>query len=225
LVSSEDQYLIDRYALFYMNSTSLLGVALERGKQKTKGANTLLAVSNPDGSLPAADVEVADIAKLFTKKRVYSQKEAKKSVIQTGNKDYSILHLATHGIFDPIDSTKSYLVMADGKLTVEDVWALPLTGTSLTVLSACETGLGEVLSGDDVVSLENAFIYAGSATVIATLWKVSDEATAELMSLFYQNLLKGKAKTEALTEAQRELRKKYDHPFFWAAFTLRGDWR
>ena len=225
MMNSNNQYLIDQYTLFFMNSTSMLGVALEREKHKSKGAAGLLAVSNPDGTLPAADSEVADIAKLFDKKQVYSQKQAKKDIIEKKQKDYSILHLSTHGVFNPVDSTKSYLVMADGKLTLEDIWGLPLSGTSLTVLSACETGIGDILSGDDVVSLENAFIYAGSPTVIATLWKVADQSTAELMTLFYRNLIKGKTKAEALTEAQRELRKTYDHPFFWAAVTLRGEWR
>ncbi len=225
LIDPEAKYLVDRYTLFYMNSTSILGVAMERSRQKVSGENIFLAISNPDGSLNYADMEVADISKLFGKKTIYSKKEAKKDVIQNKQKDYSILHLSTHGIFDPIDSTRSYLLMADGKLTIEEIWGLPLKGTTLTVLSACETGVGEVLSGDDVVSLENAFIFAGSPTVIATLWNVADQSTAELMSFFYQNLLKGKTKAEALTEAQRQLRERYDHPFFWSAFTLRGDWR
>jgi HEAT repeat protein/CHAT domain-containing protein/TolB-like protein len=225
LMDPEAKHLIDRYSLFYMNSTSILGVAMERGKQKRSGENTLLAFSNPDGSLNYADIEVADISKLFGKKMIYSKKDARKSVIQSKEKDYSILHLSTHGIFDPIDSTKSHLVMSDSNLTVEEIWGLPLKGTTLTVLSACETGVGDVLSGDDVVSLENAFIYAGSPSVVATLWKVADQSTAELMGLFYQNLAKGKTKAEALTDAQRKLRENYDHPFFWAPFTLRGDWR
>jgi len=198
---------------------------MERGKQKVTGDHTLLAFSNPDGSLSYAEKEVADISRHFGKKMIYRQREAKKEVIQNKEKGYSILHLSTHGIFDPIDSTKSHLVMSDSKLTVEEIWGLPLKGTTLTVLSACETGVGEVLSGDDVVSMENAFIYAGSPAVIATLWKVADQSTAELMGLFYQNLMKGMTKAQALTEAQRRLRETYDHPFFWAPFTLRGDWR
>ncbi|MFB3883595.1 MAG: CHAT domain-containing protein [Thermodesulfobacteriota bacterium] len=225
LIDREDRYLVDRYGLFYMNSTSILGVAMEREKQRVSGESMFLAISNPDGSLAYADREVADISKLFGKKAIYSQKEARKDVVQNQQKGNSILHFSTHGIFDPVDSTKSYLVMFDSKLTVEEIWGLPLKGIRLTVLSACETGIGEVLSGDDVVSLENAFIYAGSPTVIATLWKVADQSTAELMSLFYQNLMKGKDKTEALTEAQRQLRERHDHPFFWAAFTVRGNWK
>jgi CHAT domain-containing protein len=85
--------------------------------------------------------------------------------------------------------------------------------------------MGEILSGDDVVSLENAFIFAGSPAVIATLWKVADQSTAELMDIFYQNLQKGMRKAEALIDAQRKIKEKYKNPFFWAPFTLRGDWR
>lgn len=225
LMNKESRYLIDRYDLFFINSTSILGVAMDRRKEKISGENRLLALSNPDGTLEYADMEVSNISKLFKEKQLYSQKEAKKSVIQNIKSDYSVLHLSTHGNFDPIDSTKSHLVMADSNLTVEDIWGLPLKGISLTVLSACETGVGEVLSGDDVVSLENAFIYAGSPSVIATLWKVDDQSTAELMGLFYQNYLKGITGSRSLTDAQRQLKKKYKHPFFWAGFTLRGDWR
>ncbi len=208
-----------------MNSTTYLGVAMDRTKQKASGEAGLLAFSNPDGSLEYADTEVDAISNLFDKKRVYRHKEATKGVIQAGQKEVSVLHLSTHGSFNPVDSTRSYLVMADSNLTVEEIWGLPLTGITLTTLSACETGLGEVLSGDDVVSLENAFIFAGSPAVISTLWKVYDKSTAELMSLFYQNMKNGMTKADALTDAQRKIKEKYEHPFFWSAFTLRGDWR
>lgn len=89
-----------------------------------------------------------------------------------------------------------------------------MKGTTLTTLSACETGLGEILSGDDIVSLENAFIFAGSPTVISSLWEVDDRSTAELMILFYENLLKGMSKVGALSYAQRQLKEKHEHPFF-----------
>jgi HEAT repeat protein/CHAT domain-containing protein/TolB-like protein len=225
LVDQEEKYLVDRFDIFYLNSTSLLGVAMARGNLKISDQTVFLGISNPDGSLEYADVEVSGIAGLFSRKMVYSGKDARRGLLQTRPADDAILHLSTHGVFDPTDSTKSYLVMSDSHLTVEDIWGLPLKGTRLTVLSACETGIGEVLSGDDVVSLENAFIFAGSPAVVATLWSVADESTAELMRVFYENLVKGKTRAEALTDAQRQLRKRYDHPFFWAAFTLRGDWR
>jgi HEAT repeat protein/CHAT domain-containing protein len=231
LISSDKeegtQYLIDRYSLFSINSTSILAVAMDRAEQKT-GGRTLLAFGNPDGTLKDSEEEVEGIAKLFDKAEVYNKPgNSKKEIIMQRKGKETFIHLSTHGYFDTLDSSKSYLVMSDGKLTVEDIWGLPLKGMALTTLSACETGLGEILSGDDVVSLENAFIYAGSPSVVSTLWEVDEESTAELMLLFYQDIQKGMTKVSALTDAQRQLRasENYAHPYFWAAFTLRGDWR
>ena len=216
---------MERYDLFYINSTSMLWVALDRAKQKKEEPPAIIAFSNPDNSLRYADIEVDNITGLFGAKKIYRHEEAKKETMKNTRPENSVLHLSTHAVFNPADSTKSFLMMADSNLTVEDIWGLPLKGTILTTLSACETGIGEILSGDDVVSLENAFIFAGSPAVISSLWKVEDKSTAELMRLFYENLLKGKTKAEALTEAQRQMKDKYKNPFYWAAFTLRGDWR
>ncbi len=127
-------------------------------------------------------------------------------------------------------------VMADGKLTIEDIWGLPLNGTSLATLSACDTGMGEILSGDDIVSLENAFIYAGTPSVVSTLWPVADDSTAKLMEHFYSNMSQGKGKADALRVAQlamirlgkttgRRQPVTWSHPYFWAPFMLRGEWR
>jgi len=94
--------------------------------------------------------------------------------------------------------------------------------SDLVTLSACETGLGKVASGDDVVGLTRGFLYAGAATIVASLWKVDDRATAELMRRFYDNL--GRMdKLEALRQAQLETRKAFPAPFFWAAFQLIGN--
>lgn len=221
----QKRYLMERYDLFYINSTSMLWVALDRAKQKREVQPAIIAFSNPDSSLRYADIEVDNITGLFGEKKIYRHEEAKKEIMKNTRPDNSVLHLSTHAVFNPADSTKSFLLMADGNLTIEDIWGLPLKGTTLTTLSACETGIGEILSGDDVVSLENAFIFAGSPAVISTLWQVEDKSTAELMQVFYENLLKGKTKAEALTEAQRQIKERYKNPFYWAAFTLRGDWR
>jgi CHAT domain-containing protein/HEAT repeat protein/TolB-like protein len=219
--------LVEKYNLFFMNSTTILGVALDRAKQKIEKDAGLLAFSNPDGSLKHAEGEMGAIEKLYDRKKVFRKTEARKELAKDPAGQASVVHFLTHGVFVPNDSSKSYLLMADGNLTVEDIWGLPFKGVKLATLSACETGLGDILSGDDVVSLENAFIYAGAASVLATLWKVDDESTAELMGEFYKNMKGGMTKTEALTAAQRKLRSnpKFDHPYYWAGFTLRGDWK
>ena len=92
----------------------------------------------------------------------------------------------------------------------------------LVTLSACETGLGKVLNGDDVLGLTRGFLYAGTSNVAASHWPVDDLATAELMKRFYQNLLKGVPKRDALRQAQIETRRQFPHPFYWAAFFLTG---
>jgi CHAT domain-containing protein len=117
----------------------------------------------------------------------------------------------------------------DGILTAEEVTAMNLDGTQLVVLSACETGLGEVKSGEGVYGLRRPFQMAGARTVISALWPVSDEVTAEMMSRLYER------KDESLPEIIRQLQletitalrsqNRVDHPFSWAAFIAVGDWR
>ena len=111
----------------------------------------------------------------------------------------------------------------DGILTAEDVTGLDLTNTSLTVLSACETGMGDIKTGEGVFGLRRAFALAGAKTLVMSLWKVPDTPTQELMVDFYKRLLNGTPKADALREAQLEIRKKYPHPADWGAFICQGD--
>jgi CHAT domain-containing protein len=111
----------------------------------------------------------------------------------------------------------------DGILTAEDVTGLDLTTTDLVVLSACDTGMGEVKTGEGVFGLRRACVLAGAKTLVMSLWKVPDLPTQELMVDFYRRILKGTPKADALREAQMELRKKYPHPADWGAFICQGD--
>jgi len=111
----------------------------------------------------------------------------------------------------------------DGLLTAEDVSGLDLLDTELVVLSACETGLGEVRTGEGVFGLQRAFILAGAKTLVMSLWSVPDEATRELMEEFYRRLLAGEARADALHAAQQALRRKYPEPYFWGAFVCLGN--
>ena len=105
-------------------------------------------------------------------------------------------------------------------LTVGELYSMNLNA-DLVTLSACETGLGKVANGDDVVGLTRGFLFAGARSIVASLWSVDDKATAMLMETFYRNLVI-MDKEEALRQAQITIRKNFPQPFFWAAFQLTG---
>jgi CHAT domain-containing protein/tetratricopeptide (TPR) repeat protein len=111
----------------------------------------------------------------------------------------------------------------DGLLTAEDVTGLDLLDTELVVLSACETGLGEVRTGEGVFGLRRSFVLAGADTLVMSLWKVPDQQTQELMEEFYSRILAGEPRAEALKNAQMSIRSKHPHPFYWGAFICQGD--
>jgi len=149
---------------------------------------------------------------------------------------YRVLHFATHSVLDDQHAELSGVVLSlvdragrpqNGFLRVYDVYNLRL-GSDLVVLSACRTALGEEIKGEGLIGLTRAFLYAGAPRVVATLWEIDDRTTAELMKGFYAGLF---SRTErpaaALRQAQIDMwkRKGWDAPYYWAAFTLQGEWR
>jgi CHAT domain-containing protein len=116
----------------------------------------------------------------------------------------------------------------DGWVTAEEIAMMDLKGTELVVLSACETGLGDVRTGEGVFGLRRAFLYAGARTLVTSLFRVPDQQTREIMRNFYRSLAQGKSKLAALHNAQLEMIRKRRaetgaaHPFFWASFILVG---
>jgi CHAT domain-containing protein len=115
----------------------------------------------------------------------------------------------------------------DGFLRLRDIYNLHLPA-DMVVLSACRTGLGKKVKGEGLIGLTRAFMYAGAKRVVASLWKVDDEATAELMKRFYQHMFKGRMPAaSALNRARIEImqaREQWRAPYYWAGFILQGDW-
>ncbi len=150
-------------------------------------------------------------------------------------RQYGVLHFATHGILDPVRPQLTGLALSqvgddanDGFLQVAEIFNLRLHAP-LVMLSACETGLGELQHGEGVSGLTQGFMYAGAPTVGVTLWSISDDATAELMPGFYRQLMaqEGPAISASLRTAQLQLITggRYSAPFYWSPFILVGDWR
>jgi CHAT domain-containing protein len=188
-----------------------------------------LANSQAEGLPPLYEVdqEVKAIARLF-KTRLLIGENATESGLKEYVGHYSILHLAAHGELNTTSPLFSRIVLSpdqknDGALEVHEVYELDLQQTHLVVLSACETHLGKQSRGDDIIGLTRAFMYAGTPSVIASLWKVDDRATSDFMTDFYKHLKQGKSKAEALQIAQKKTRNRYPHPYYWAAFVLTGD--
>jgi len=149
---------------------------------------------------------------------------------------YRYVHFATHGYLDSERPGLSSLVLSmvdaqgkpqDGFLRANDIYNLKLPA-ELVVLSACQTGLGREIKGEGLVGLTRGFMYAGAARVVVSLWNVNDKATADLMTWFYQKMLKqGQRPAAALRAAQVEMwkQKQWQSPYYWAAFVLQGEWR
>jgi len=149
---------------------------------------------------------------------------------------YRYLHFATHGWLDSETPERSSLVLSlidsqgrdqDGFLRSSDISGLKFTA-DLVTLSACQTGLGKQIAGEGMIGLTRSFLHAGAARVVVSYWNVNDEATADLMGAFYQQILKhGQRPAAALRSAQLAMLrgKRWSSPYFWAPFTLLGEWR
>ncbi|HMV50267.1 MAG TPA: CHAT domain-containing protein, partial [Blastocatellia bacterium] len=179
--------------------------------------------------------EAEGIAKLFPDGQadIYQGAQATEENAKAPGRleQYRILHFAAHGLINQSRPRFSGVVLTlprngsggaeDGILQAYEIFNLKLNA-DLVVLSACETGLGKEVNGEGMMSLMRAFIYAGTPSVVASLWNVDDEKSAELMIRFYTHLKDGKHKSEALRQAQLDTIQKYGAPYFWAPFVLMG---
>jgi hypothetical protein len=219
-------FLVERRQCVNLVKTSDL---IPRGAEK-KG-QLLYALGNPDGSLPGAEREVRSIAKSFPNARQYLGAEATAAKLRKLDAGTGYVHLATHGELSGSDPKNSYLVMAgkgeEGKFRATDIYDLEWQGVRLVTLSACKTALQEGNPGAAITNLAEAFRVAGGQSVVASLWSVADEATEKLMVEFYQGLSQGKSLAQALQQAELNVSRqaRLSHPYYWASFTLFGDWR
>lgn len=238
---SENTYLISQHSFSYAYSSQLF---LESQKEKIKDGQIVLfaptefeqATSLPN--LPGTQQEVCRIDTLFSDAGLTSEaflrKKANASRFRAlSEKRYKYLHLATHGVVDEAEPGRSRLLFygeAEQKeepaLYASELYNLDLRADLIT-LSACETGLGQLVKGEGLLGLSRAFLYAGANNLMVSFWKVNDEATAKLMIKFYEFQLKNPSNSygQSLRQAKLALLKEeaYNSPEFWAAFILIGE--
>ncbi|MGV8123620.1 MAG: CHAT domain-containing protein [Candidatus Xenobiia bacterium LiM19] len=236
LVDGSGAYLVSRYQVVQEPSASAMKLCLEKKRSAQKRSAqkrfTGFALGNitveKDGEkyspLPGTIREVDSVAELYSDKELFKNEAMTVGNLKAQAAKTLYLHIATHGVIDSSNPTFSRLIMADDVLSVKDIFNISVA-TDFVTLSACKTGLGSFTEGDELIGLSRAFFYAGTPSLMVSMWSVSDESTAEFMKEFYKSLVKGNTKAEALRDAELTVMKKYPAPFYWAPFVLMGDWR
>jgi CHAT domain-containing protein len=228
-------FLVERHPIFYASSASVLRRTLAAAPPADKADFKVLAVGNPAVGNPAYELpfteqEVVSIERDFTQVTPVTGAQATKANLRKEAGDYDVIHIAAHGSLDPLRPLFSSLILApqpgdDGLLHLYEVTGLRLKA-QLAALSACESGLGDLTSGDELVSLARAFNYAGARTILSTLWRVDDVATALVVKHFYRQYVDhGAANSLRLAQLQVMNDGLHYHPTYWAGVVVTGDYR
>jgi CHAT domain-containing protein len=229
----DEETLLEKKALFYVPSVSVFEHTVKRRLAATHGKVKALAVGDPDlgglsMSLPLSELEAKSLKWVFPESEILTGAAATKKKVVADAGKFQIVHIASHGQFDPADPLMSGLYLApsegtDGVLRAKEVFTMTLSA-DLVTLSACQTGLGKVTKGDEIIGLNRAFLHSGAHSLLSTLWRVDDMASAILVKHFYRELATS-TKAEALRKAQLIVKRRFPHPSYWAGFTLVGDYR
>lgn len=244
-------YLIKTHEISYASSAGLL-LRLRNSKSVFSEASVLAfapifeegqvaqfrgidSVRSELGSLSWTQEEVKNIEKNFDT-RAFLGKTATEGRFKQESAGFAVVHVASHGLLDETDPLFSKLVFTrqdrdsinDGYLTTREIFNMNIPA-EMVVLSACNTGKGETASGEGVLSLASGFFYAGSQSLVMTLWTANDQSTTKIMDRFYQSLSQGKSKSAALRNAKLSYLEEAEgllaHPYYWAHFVVNGDER
>jgi len=227
------RYVIETHPVSVAPSMS---IAVQLALRSPRVEPSLTAFGNPriedKYDLPGAVVEVEELAKSFPRNAVYLGAAATKTQFRDAVVNAPLMHVAAHAEADQIDPLYSRILLAneDGKqnfLEAHEILDMSMQGNALVTLSACESGLGRIAQGDEVLGFTRSFLSAGTSSLISSLWPVSDDATAILMGTLYAELAKGRDIQQAMQAGQLAVLKepRLSHPFFWAPFNLIGNWR
>ena len=226
LREDDGKVLIEKYTIRTLPSVSVLKFL----NKELAASKSLLVLGNPDRNDPSMDLAGAEaearaISALWPDSKVIMRKNATETLLKNAGGTFKYLHIASHGQFNPDEPLKSRLLLApdqlnDGNLTVSEIYDLHLNA-DMVVMSACQTNLGKVATGDDVIGLTRGFLFAGAKSIVGSLWMVPDDPTKDLMTTFYKNLQSQDVRG-AMQQAQLAVKAKYEHPYAWAAFQLVG---
>jgi CHAT domain-containing protein len=221
------EYFGSRYSLNIVPSFNVYSMIRP---SKGKFTNVLL-MGNPDRhdptlDLPGAEHEVNVISTMVPNSHLLIRDAATEEAFFKNASKFDIVHIAGHGQFSDANPLQSRLLLApsnssDGDVTVEELYGLR-TKAKIVVLSACETALGSISKGDELVGMLRGFLYGGAKGIVGSLWQVEDNSTALLMQSFYKNLNQGIDPVVALHVAQNDVKNRYHHPYFWSAFQFTG---
>lgn len=231
----ETEPLAARHAITMVPSLSVIRLARQRLERSVPPRRwQALVVSEPAYTdrppLPFSREEASAIARALPAAHRVSAtgRNASRALLEQSDlRRYDLLHLAVHAEVSPLDPSLTALLMSDGAISLPEIFNLSLRAR-LVVLSACRTATGETLAGEGMSSLARAFLYAGSTSIVASLWDIEDRSAAEFMQRFYSNLFAGKASpAEAVRAAEEEMRRAstWRDVRHWAAFVHYGDWQ
>ena len=228
LTDSEENHLIDNYAISYSAGVSIFLELSNDFFQYDKGDNWAgFAPSYEDDlQLFSNQEEVQSIADQIGGDSFLGEFATRDNYLKY-NRSYKVLHLATHAEIDNNNPLYNKLIFADGDLTASDIY-LSDTRAKMAVLSACNTGFGKLEKGEGVMSMARAFHFSGVPSVVMSLWKVPDRSAKQIMLLFYKYLEKGNSKSVALQKAKLDYLSGTDdpafrHPYYWAGFVINGN--
>lgn len=216
------RYLLDRLEMAYAPSVTTLALSQQRWPPRIQQG---LVVGVADALTPAVQLEVDEVTRVWGKAgletRALLNEQARLTSVDEATPGSQLLHLACHGFFRADNPMFSALKLHDEWLTAAHILQGYFQDVIVT-LSACESGRSHVFRGDEAVGLPRAFLGAGAAAVVVSLWLVSDEATVTFMRHWYGQLLSGVGPAAALRAAQLAVKEEYPHPYYWAPFVLIG---
>ncbi|MCR4402009.1 MAG: CHAT domain-containing tetratricopeptide repeat protein [Firmicutes bacterium] len=215
------RYVIDSHEVSLAPSLKALAAIWAKGR---RAARTCLAVGVKDDAAPLAELECERVAELFGtgNAQLLLGEDATVQSLARNASGFDVVHIAGHAVFDPEDPMRSHIRLASGSLSASDIFETRME-CALVMLSACQTGVAYVSSGDELLGLSRGVFLAGASSLVASLWKVNDESTVDLAVEFYRSLLAGRTKPEALRSAAMRMRRRAPHPYYWAPFVVLGD--